>query len=250
MSNEIRPLQILVVDDDALSRDVLALLLEHAGYAVKTADSGDAAMQHLDSTSDPLPDVVLADIQMPGIAGGALADALRERCGSGTMLLAMSGSVPEDIVTRQFDGLLLKPFTIDDLAAAIEANGNPVETQDQPVPPNLIPLDEKIFDKLSGSMSTERLERLYAFFLKDAEQRIARMRQTASQDDDAAFRREAHALTGGAGMVGAVELQTLAASMEKGGVPGNHPDNHVATLDELLVAYTRLSRILRSRRNL
>jgi len=240
----------MVVDDDALSRDVLALLLEHAGYTVLTADSGDAAVQHLDTAPNPFPDVVLADIQMPGTAGGALAEALRERCGPGTMLLAMSGSVPDETVTRQFDGLLLKPFTIGDLTAAISANGNPMEARDQPVLPKLIPLDEKIYEKLSASMRGERLEHLYAFFLKDAEQRIARMRQTASQDDDAAFRKEAHALTGGAGMVGAMELQMLAASMEKGGVPGSHPDNHVATLDELLVAYTRLSRILRGRGNL
>ena len=44
------PVQILVVDDDEVSREVLALLLHGAGYAVETADSGDAALLHLQET--------------------------------------------------------------------------------------------------------------------------------------------------------------------------------------------------------
>ena len=56
------PVQILVIDDDELSREVLALLLQNEGYAVETADSGDAALLHV--TTAHLPDVVLTDLQM------------------------------------------------------------------------------------------------------------------------------------------------------------------------------------------
>jgi CheY-like chemotaxis protein len=244
MKNANTSLRILVVDDDALSRDVLALLLAHAGFVVETADSGDAAMHSLSIASTPPPAVVLADIQMPGTTGSALAQALRGRCGADTLLLAMSGSLPGDEVTRDFDGLLLKPFTIEDLTAALAAHGTPAGARARPVHQNLTLLNETVYEKLAGSMRPERLQQLYALCLGDIEERIARMRQTASNKEDAAFRREAHATKGGAGMVGAVELQMLAGNLEEGGIDANH----VASLDELMFACERLRLILLARK--
>jgi HPt (histidine-containing phosphotransfer) domain-containing protein len=84
------------------------------------------------------------------------------------------------------------------------------------------------------------LERLYALCLADAEARLAVMRQAASNGDDATYRREAHAIKGGSGMVGATELQTLATSMEERGLR----DDHVASLDEFIVACERLRGML------
>lgn len=238
------PMRILVVEDDDLSREVLVLLLEHAGYEVETAVSGDAAMHHLSTSFGQPPQVVLADMQMPGISGGALARALRNRCGRDTLLLAMSGSMPEDEATRDFDGLLLKPFTMVELTAAITASGDAVKVPADAVYQNLTSLDEAVYEKLAASMRRERLDQLYDVCLEDAEERIARMRQAASDKDSAAFQREAHALKGGAGLVGAIELQTLSALLEEYGLHANH----VASLDELALARGRLRRILRARR--
>ena len=237
-------MRILVIEDDALSREVLVLLLEHAGYEVETAISGDAAMHQLSMPLAQSPHVVLADMQMPGISGGALARALRERCGRDTLLLAMSGSMPKDEATRDFDGLLLKPFTMSELTTAITANGDAAKVPANTVYQNLTSLDEAVYEKLAASMRRERLDQLYDVCLEDAEERIARMRQAASDRDSAAFQREAHALKGGAGMVGATELQTLSSSLEKDGLHANH----VASLDELILACDRLHRILRARR--
>ena len=50
------PLSLLVVDDDALSRDLLALLLTREGYAVDVLDSGDAAIEALRPQHLPVPD--------------------------------------------------------------------------------------------------------------------------------------------------------------------------------------------------
>jgi DNA-binding response OmpR family regulator len=245
MKNETGPLRILVVDDDALSREVLALLLDHSGYAVSTADSGDAAVLQLSTMTGRLPHVVLADIQMPGTAGSALAHALRERCGAESLLLAMSGSRPPDDVIREFDGLLLKPFTMEDLASAIAATDRQPRTT-HAIDQNFAPLNEATYEKLAKSMRAERLQQLYTLCLTDSEDRIARMRQLASNKEDASFRKEAHAIKGGAGLVGAVELQTLAEMLEEKGIQANH----VASLDELMISCDRLRRILMARRNM
>lgn len=246
MKNETAPLRILVVDDDALSREVLALLLDHAGYMVSTADSGDTAVRYLSSTTGPLPHIVLADVQMPGTTGSALARALRDCCGAHSTLLAMSGSRPGDNIIREFDGLLLKPFTMEELAAAIAATDSQTKAAGDADHQNLAPLDEPTYEKLAGSMRPDRLQQLYDLCLTDVQERITRMRQLASNKDDASFRKEAHAIKGGAGLVGAVELHRLAASLEDEGIQANH----VASLDELMICCDRLRRILRARENM
>jgi CheY-like chemotaxis protein len=231
------PVQILVVDDDEVSRDVLAVFLQHAGYAVETADSGDAALLHL-QTTDSLPQVVLTDLQMPGTTGNELALRLRELSSPATILLGMSATAPDDGSGREFDGFLLKPFTMETFTAATA--GKTAKTTKESNGATTTILDEAIHSKLAGSMRTPQLKQLYALCLADTERRVARMQQAASGNDDAVYKREAHAIKGGCGMVGAFELQTLATSMEERGLS----DDHVASLKEFVVACERLRDML------
>jgi len=239
MNIEMVPVRILVVDDDAVSREVIALHLEQAGYEVETAESGEAALLRLGAGAGLWAGVVLTDVQMPGIAGEELVRRLRGLCGEGTVLLAMSGSEPEGAVRREFDGFLLKPFTMEALAAVIA--GGSSGSVDGAAGRDVPTLDESVYRKLVGSMRGERLEQLYALCLSDAETRVAGMRRAASGGEDAAYRKEAHAIKGSCGMVGAAELQRLATSMEEQGLGDA---NHVASLDEFMLACERLRRIL------
>ena len=234
------PVKILVVDDDEVSREVLALLLHNAGYAVQTVDSGDAALLHLQRTN-LLPQVVLADLQMPGTTGNTLALRLRGLCGPATILLAMSATAPDDGSTQKFDGFLLKPFTMEAFTAAITDKTANLAPESNGA--TAIVLDEAVYSKLAGSMRLPQLKQLYALCLADAERRLATMQQAASGNHDAAYKREAHAIKGGCGMVGALELQTLATSMEKQGLS----DDHVASLKEFVVACQRLRGMLIAR---
>jgi HPt (histidine-containing phosphotransfer) domain-containing protein len=117
--------------------------------------------------------------------------------------------------------------------------------EDGPAAADGVVLDEGVYARLAGSMRGSQLEELYALCRKDAEARVERMRLAASGGDDATYRKEAHALKGGCGMVGAVELQRLATSMEERGLR----DDDVATLEEFVVASERLRRILVARKN-
>jgi CheY-like chemotaxis protein len=229
--------RILIVDDDEVSRDVLTRLAEDAGYEAEGSATGDAALLHLQGASR-IPDVVLCDIQMPGTSGSALARRLRDVCGAKTILLAMSGSSPENGEEVEFDGFLLKPFSMSALAAAIAGDTSGGEAAWEGA--NGVDLNERIYRKLEESMRRPQLEHLYALCLKDAEERVEKMRQATSEGDATTYRKEAHALKGGCAMVGAVELQRLAASMEQRGLC----DDKVATLDEFVAACERLRRIL------
>jgi CheY-like chemotaxis protein len=77
---------VLFVDDDSLLRETVAPALEHAGFTVTVAASGDEALAFL---QDGLrPDIVFSDIVMPGRANGIdLAKIVRERyAGTGIVL--------------------------------------------------------------------------------------------------------------------------------------------------------------------
>jgi CheY-like chemotaxis protein len=234
------PVRILIVEDDEVSREVLALLVEDAGYEVEAVDSGDAALLYL-QRARPLPQVVLTDMQMPGTSGDELARQMRGLCGTKTLLLAMSGSALEDGAGCEFDGFLLKPFAMEALSEAIGGGvtNHPGGASEE----RGLELNEEVYEKLAASMPRPRLEQLYELCLKDAETRIERMRRAASDGDDSAYKREAHSIKGGCGMVGATILQRLATSMEMRGLR----DDHVATLNEFIVACERLRRILVAR---
>jgi PAS domain S-box-containing protein len=67
--------RILIVDDDETGRSALETLLRADGFATATAEDGDAALAEARCT---VPDVVLTDMQMPGMSGVELCRRLRE----------------------------------------------------------------------------------------------------------------------------------------------------------------------------
>ena len=230
------PSRILVIDDDALSRELLQLLLSREGYAVETAESGEAALEAISGQQSP--DVVLADLQMPGVRGAHLARELRSACGDHSRLIAMSASSSAHGELDGYDAFLLKPISTEALATIL--SGNNTQVSNVPIRRNVTVLDQTVYDKLAGAMRPELVAQLYALCLTDAKKRVAAMGEAAASGDDAAYRREAHAIKGGTGMVGAVELQTIATTMEDNGIT----TNYVATLDEFLMACNRVERML------
>lgn len=233
------PLKILIIDDDDMSRELLRLLLVREGHSVETATSGAVAISAL-SDAEVQPDLVLADLQMPGISGHALAEKIRAMRPT-LRLLAISGSTPPKEVLQRYDGFLLKPFNMQQLATFIASSHDHRTVENAPVEAHgAHVLDNETYRNLSAAMKPEKLSQLYMLCINDVRRRITTMRIAADSGDDAAYRREAHAIRGGCGMVGAVELQTIAASGEKTGIPANH----VATLHEFLKAAERLERML------
>jgi CheY-like chemotaxis protein len=231
--------QVLLIDDDDLSRELLTLQLSGDGFEIAAVDSGEAALHRL-QTAPVAPQVILTDLQMPGISGNELAAQLRATSLPGTTLLAMSGSQPRDEAAGGYDGFLLKPFTRQQFAAAIAG-----ASQQAPAPRATAGiLDEAIFQQFRGSAPISHALDMYAFCLRDAEKRLATMRQAASAGDDEAYRKAAHAIKGSCGMLGATELHRLAGAMEDQGL-GNA--NHVASCDEFMLACERLQRILIAR---
>ena len=65
---------ILIVDDEKNIRRTVRIVLEGEGYSVEEAGSGEEALARL---PDIAPDVVLLDVQLPGISGHEVLESLR-----------------------------------------------------------------------------------------------------------------------------------------------------------------------------
>jgi CheY-like chemotaxis protein len=113
---------ILVVDDDADVRDVIAETLEGFGYGVVVAASGEEALPMLAKRDDIR--VLITDVRMPGMSGFELATRAR-RVTVGLRVIITSGYfLPQPIAER----FLKKPFRMHELATAVRAelaNGTP-----------------------------------------------------------------------------------------------------------------------------
>src|SRR6476660_950370 len=69
---------VLVVEDSQPVRDLVSTILARAGYRVEGANDGESALA---SFSHMRPDVVLLDVNLPGLSGWEVLTRLRERSG-------------------------------------------------------------------------------------------------------------------------------------------------------------------------
>jgi CheY-like chemotaxis protein len=104
---------ILVVDDDAAIRDVVADILEMSDYHVKTASNGAEALEHIRGDQ---PAAVLLDLMMPVMDGWEFLRRCRsERSCAQVPVVVMSAAHDAALAADQFgaQGYLTKPFDMD-----------------------------------------------------------------------------------------------------------------------------------------
>jgi DNA-binding response OmpR family regulator len=113
---------ILVVDDDALFREMVVTILTRAGYATVEAATGESALEAAELNR---PEAVVLDVQLPGISGYEVCRKLDAE-GDRPPVLFVSGARIEsfDRVAGLLvggDDYLLKPFAPDELLARLHA---------------------------------------------------------------------------------------------------------------------------------
>ena len=108
---------ILVIDDDSQILDTIRCFLQHVGYEVATAGSGEEGIRLLDSGYEY--DLVMTDIRMPGMNGNELAKIIRNSDLSHMPIIAMTG-YHDDVDQELFDSILEKPFALKILSEIIQ----------------------------------------------------------------------------------------------------------------------------------
>lgn len=106
-------LDVLVVDDNAINRQLAKTLLARDGWSPTEADCGEIALELLDTRRFP---VILLDISMPGLSGIETMKHIRKRPAlSGVVVIAYTAHAMEDekrqILEAGFDDILVKPMS-------------------------------------------------------------------------------------------------------------------------------------------
>jgi two-component system response regulator MprA len=117
----IQEVRILVVDDDRAVREALRRALTLGGYEVQTAEDGEGAIE---SVAEGVPDAVVLDLGLPGIAGLEVCRRVR-LLGNRVPILILTA---RDAVGDRIEGLdagaddyLVKPFDVEELKARLRA---------------------------------------------------------------------------------------------------------------------------------
>ena len=114
-----KSINVLVVDDEKIMQESCCRVLEKEGYAVSSADSGEAALEQCDRKSF---DFVLLDLKMPGMGGIEVLQRLKEMDPEVTILI-MTGYPSIETAVRAIKlgayDYITKPFTPDTLRFAV-----------------------------------------------------------------------------------------------------------------------------------
>ena len=116
-------MNLLVVDDDKVTRDLLHEIFEKEGFHVELANSGEAAMRKLEDGQFPL---ILSDIRMLDVDGMALLSHIKRTGGSSVVILmtgfgTMEGAI-QAIQTGAFD-YISTPFKLNERKSLVQNLG-------------------------------------------------------------------------------------------------------------------------------
>lgn len=113
--------RILIVDDEPQIRRVMKTSLAAHGYEVFEASTGEEALEAL---RDYTPDLILLDMNMPGMGGMAACRELRAVSDVSIIVLSVRDGERDKIAALDVgaDDYLTKPFSINELEARIRAN--------------------------------------------------------------------------------------------------------------------------------
>ncbi|MCF7802868.1 MAG: response regulator [Candidatus Marinimicrobia bacterium] len=116
------PIEIMLVEDNVMNSRLTQKVLESAGITVHLYDSAEAALEVLQKVH---PQLILLDLQLPGISGYDFARQVRRIDGfQSTPLVAISANVREEDKTKAreagCDGFIGKPINTRTLASDIK----------------------------------------------------------------------------------------------------------------------------------
>jgi len=226
--------RVLVAEDNATNQIVLRLMLEKLGCAVEVVETGEAALA---AVARAQPDVVLMDIQMPGLDGIEATRRLRageqedQQGGKRLPILALTANaLPEHLARYRAAGLdacLVKPVIEgrlrETLAGALEVHdfGSSVESPPGRLPAPTAPADtsartaplcdESVMDAFARDFGADTVPRLLDAFLADVRRSAGAIEAALAEEDLVRLQAEVHQLKSSAGNYGARYLAEAAA---------------------------------------
>lgn len=224
---EQRKLKVLVADDNATNREVIAKILERGGHSIHVVSDGEQA---LDAIEQDRFDVVLLDRNMPGLGGIDVLRAIRlmnrggERLPVAILSADVTTEVRQECLTEGADAFLAKPVEalrllneIQSIAAkAVEGSRavpqSPVETTSG----ELAIVNHETLSHLDELGSSNGfLEKLVGVFLEDNQSLISKMEVALAARSFGEWRALLHAMKGSSASMGTDRLTQLCGDFGK-----------------------------------
>lgn len=218
-STSIEPMRLLVVDDNAINRELLEVMLKKMGHDVTLAETGHEAVTACEIHTY---DAILMDISMPGMNGVEATKLIKSGNGPNktTSVFAVTANVmAEDKQVFEQAGILAtieKPISRASITAALNGlNHHPTN-----LPPAHLLIDEQQLQELQDILGRDKMQSRLDAFLTQIEADIARLLMTSDTKD---VKTIAHSIAGAAGMIGARHLHRQCKYLETACDQGNTP---------------------------
>jgi two-component system sensor histidine kinase RpfC len=223
------PLHVLVVEDNAINKEVLALTLKSLGHSVTAVDDGELALEALEHDDF---DVCLLDHQLGAVSGLDILKTYRMVCAQDPtvapvpiiMLTASATAELRDAaLTAGADNYLTKPATRLQLEQAMRAavsmrrpahpatQDGPELVSDHVDTPARRGLNRASYAELAETIGAVNARQLLEYFVTSAHEYLQRAEGALENDDTATFLGTAHALKGNAGYLGCEAVEQAAA---------------------------------------
>ena len=234
------PLSILITDDNLINQKVATRLLQQFGYEPVVASNGAEAIAALERK---FFDVVLMDVQMPGIDGLETTRRIREaERATGrppARIIAMTANAMigdrEKCLGAGMDDYLSKPVRPETVQQALEKCGPPhpvaevrtaAEAANRPVPSAAEPIlrDEELIDfeslvEFSGGSRTSLIE-ITDMYLNQTGEQLQQLERVVQRHDAREIARIAHSAAGASAVCGIVSMEALFRRAEQLGLNG------------------------------
>jgi two-component system sensor histidine kinase RpfC len=226
-----RRLRVLVADDNAVNRDVLAKILERAGHATVVVDNGEQALDRIEREKF---DAAILDRNMPCMGGIEAVRALRivELGGVRLPVILLSADVTEDArkeaAEAGADLFLTKPVQASRLLesllalaapqseAAAPTEGRVLDPYRASAPEVASVLNYETVTLLEGLGSrSDFMEKLIAVFIDDNAMLVRKIEEALEAKHFGEIRSLVHAMKGSAGSIGADRLAQACSQLQE-----------------------------------
>jgi two-component system sensor histidine kinase/response regulator len=217
-----RRLRVLVAEDNAVNQQVAMGFLDRAGHAAVVVSTGRgvlATLEHHDF------DLILMDLQMPGLDGLETTAAIREReraTGAHIPIIALTAHVvkgdAERCLAAGMDAYVAKPLRAVELFAAIESVLDPARRVPANRPQHTIFDETRLLERVGGDRVA--LAQLVELFLADAPRLLGEISEAIEAKDATALQAAAHTLKGAVSNFAAPSATQAATRLQQLGESG------------------------------
>ena len=235
-SGMLRGRRVLVADDTPANLMVAKAMLEKSGMIVTAVSDGAAAIE---AAKGGLFDLMFVDIQMPGLSGIEVAQAIRAMSNNIAMtpLVALTAqSFPrerEQALANGFDAFLSKPIRATVLLECIQSllQGSLQSSLHNAVPASGAEVDQAMFADLAEAVGIDQMPNLISRFERDVMESIGQLMQHHGNPSTEPVTKLAHKLAGLLSQIGISNAADFARTIEHSAPLDRKPDDLARVAD-------------------